>query len=70
VLTGRNCLRSTYVNFLRVESQERGPRKSLPILSILVSFLAQTGLTPAFGGQRSIQLSYGCWGVLKGRRAA
>jgi hypothetical protein len=60
VLTGRNCLRSAYVNFSRVKSQERGPRKSLFLLFIFVSFLAQTDLTPAFGGQHSIQLSYGC----------
>ena len=41
-LPGRNCLRSAYVNFSRVERLERGPRKSLFLLPLFVSlFVAQ-----------------------------
>ncbi len=33
--------------------------KSLIFLVVLISFIIQNRLTSAFGGQRSIQLSYG-----------
>ena len=67
-LPGRNCLRSAYVNFSRVERQERGPRKSLFLLPLFASSLSSSLLTSAFGGQRSIQLSYGCWPGTEGLR--
>lgn len=57
-LPGRNCLRSAYVNFSRVDRQERRPREPLFLLSLFISSLPPIPLTSAFGvRRRGLQLS-------------
>jgi hypothetical protein len=47
------CLRSAYADFLQRWSDGRRSRKSLNFYPLSIPFLAQTGLTHAFGGQRT-----------------
>jgi len=45
------------------------PNKALIFLVVSISFVIQNLLTSAFGGQRSIQLSYGCSASAGGKDA-
>ena len=65
---GAYCLRSAYAVFERVLTPKIEARKLLFYFYFFTHSFTLPDLTSAFGGQRSIQLSYGCRraGLLQG----
>ena len=57
---GAYCLRSAYAVFERVLTPKIEARKLLFYFYFFTHSFTLPDLTSAFGGQRSIQLSYGC----------
>ena len=58
---GAYCLRSAYAVFERVLTPKIEARKLLFYFYFFTHSFTLPDLTSAFGGQRSIQLSYGCF---------
>ena len=59
-----SCLRGAYAGFLRVRGLQARISQVLILQAPFDLLPVRSGLTRAFGGQRSIQLSYGCMGQI------